>query len=93
MHEVHLKRQANPQLFSAGEFALAQHEQALREVAKLIDVSPHDLRHRFGYRRAESVSLHRLAQTMEHDSLDTTKLYIQGTKQDLQQAAQTIAWT
>jgi integrase/recombinase XerC len=62
-------------------------------VAKLHDVSPHDLRHRFGYRMAESVPLHRLAQIMGHDSLDTTRLYIQGTKQDLQQAVETIAWT
>lgn len=61
--------------------------------AKLPDVSPHDLRHRFGYRMAESVPLHRLAQIMGHDSLDTTRLYIQGTKQDLQQAVETIAWT
>jgi site-specific recombinase XerD len=50
-------------------------------------------RHRFGYRMAESVPLHRLAQIMGHDSLDTTKLYIQGTKHDLQQAVETIAWT
>jgi integrase/recombinase XerD len=62
-------------------------------VAKLLTVSPHDLRHRFGYRMAESVPLHRLAQIMGHDSLDTTKLYIQGPKQDLQQAVETIAWT
>lgn len=61
--------------------------------AKLADVSPHDLRHRFGYRMAETVPLHRLAQIMGHDSLDTTKIYIQGTKQDLQQAVETIAWT
>jgi integrase/recombinase XerD len=62
-------------------------------VAKLPDVSPHDLRHRFGYRMAESVPLHRLAQIMGHDSLDTTKLYIQGTRHDVQQAVETIAWT
>ena len=62
-------------------------------IAKLPDVSPHDLRHRFGYRMAESVPLHRLAQIMGHESLDTTKLYIQGTKHDLQQAVETIAWT
>jgi len=61
--------------------------------AKLAKVSPHDLRHRFGYRMAESVPLHRLAQIMGHDSLDTTKLYVQGTKNDLQQAVETIAWT
>lgn len=60
--------------------------------AKLIHVSPHGLRHRFGYRMAETVPLHRLAQIMGHDSLDTTRLYIQGTKQDLQQAVETIAW-
>ena len=45
------------------------------------------------YRMAESVPLHRLAQIMGHDSLDTTKLYIQGTKHDLQRAVETIAWT
>lgn len=62
--------------------------------AKLVDVSLHDLHHRFGYRIAKSVPLHlhRLAQIMGYDSLDTTKLSIQGTKQDLQQAVETIAW-
>ena len=62
------------------------------ERAKLANVSPHDLRHRFGYCMAESVPLHRLAQIMGHDSLDTTRLYIQGTKHDLQRAVETIAW-
>jgi integrase/recombinase XerC len=52
----------------------------------------HDLRHRFGYRMAERVPLHRLAQIMGHDSLDTTMRYIQGTQRDLQQAVETIAW-
>lgn len=61
-------------------------------VAKLSDVSPHDLRLRFGYRMAESVPLHRLEQIMGHGSLETTRLYIQGTKHDLQQAVETIAW-
>lgn len=63
------------------------------ERAKVRDVSPHDLRHRFGYRMAASVPLHRLAQIMGHDSLDTTILYTQGTKQDLQQEVEKIAWT
>jgi integrase/recombinase XerD len=62
-------------------------------LANLADVSSHDLRHRFDYRMAETVPLHRLAQIMGHDSLDTTRLYIQGTKHDLQQAVETIAWT
>lgn len=52
----------------------------------------HDLRHRFGYRMAERVPLHRLAQIMGHNSLDTTMLYVQGTPQDLQQAVESIAW-
>ena len=60
--------------------------------ANLQDVSPHDLRHRFGYRMAASVPLHRLAQIMGHDSLDTTMLYVQGTKQDLQQEVEKIVW-
>ena len=62
------------------------------ERAKLQDVSPHDLRHRFGYRMAASVPLHRLAQIMGHDSLDTTLVYVRGTPSDLQQAVETIAW-
>jgi integrase/recombinase XerD len=60
--------------------------------ARVADVSPHDLRHRFGYRMAEVVPLHRLAQIMGHDSLDTTMLYIRGTKQDLQHDVEKIAW-
>ena len=60
--------------------------------ALVADISPHDLRHRFGYRMAEVVPLHRLAQIMGHDSLDTTMLYIRGTKQDLQQDVEKIAW-
>ncbi len=60
--------------------------------AHLVDVSPHDLRHRFGYRMAQVVPLHRLAQIMGHDSLDTTMLYIRATKQDLQQEVEKIAW-
>src|SRR5260221_2049153 len=51
--------------------------------AKLADVSPHDLRHRFGYR---------LAQIMGHDSLDTTMIYIRGTTSDLQKDVEKIAW-
>ena len=62
------------------------------ERAHVSDVSPHDLRHRFGYRMAQSVPLHRLAQLMGHDSLDTTLIYVKGTKSDLQQAVETIAW-
>jgi Phage integrase family/NB-ARC domain len=87
-------------LFPSGKTKNALAERALGYIVKtyaseasLPDVSPHDLRHRFGYRMAESVPLHRLAQIMGHDSLDTTKLSIQGTKHDLQQAVETIAWT
>jgi integrase/recombinase XerC len=62
------------------------------EKANVHDVSPHDLRHRFGYRMAASVPLQRLAQIMGHDSLDTTMPYVRGTKQDLQQDVEKIAW-
>lgn len=62
------------------------------ELAKVEDVSSHDLRHRFGYRMAERAPLHRLAQIMGHDSLDTTMVYIRGTQGDLQNAVDEIAW-
>jgi integrase/recombinase XerD len=62
------------------------------ERAKVRDVSPHDLRHRFGYRMAASVPLHRLAQIMGHDSLDTTMIYVQATQSDLQKEIEKIAW-
>lgn len=41
---------------------------------------------------AEGVPLHRLAQLMGHDSLDTTMLYVKGTRADLQAAVEGIAW-
>ncbi len=62
------------------------------ELAKVDDVSPHDLRHRFGYVMAERVPLHRLAQIMGHDSLDTTMVYVRGTQGDLQRAVEEVAW-
>lgn len=58
-------------------------------LAKVEDVSPQDLRHRFGYAMAERVPLHRLAQIMGHDSLDTTMVYVKG---DLQRAVEEVAW-
>ena len=50
------------------------------------------LRHRFGYWMAASVPLHRLAQLMGHDSLDTTMRYVQATTHELQQDIERIAW-
>jgi integrase/recombinase XerD len=62
------------------------------ELAGVEDVSPQDLRHRFGYAMAERVPLHRLAQIMGHDSLDTTMVYVRGTQGDLQRAVEERAW-
>lgn len=61
-------------------------------LARVADLSPHDLRHRFGYQMAARTPLHRLAQIMGHDSLDTTMLYIKGTARDLQNEVEKIAW-
>ena len=41
---------------------------------------------------AQTVPLHRLAQLMRHDSLDTTLRYVREKQQDLQQGVETIAW-
>lgn len=60
--------------------------------AGIDNLSPHDLRHRFGYRMAKQVPLHYLAQLMGHDSLDTTLIYAQATTHDLQQSVEKIAW-
>lgn len=38
------------------------------------------------------VPLHRLAQILGHDSLDTTMVYVRGTKGDLQKAVEERAW-
>lgn len=72
--------------------ALGQLVKKYARQAGVPDLHPHDLRHRFGYRMAENVPLHRLAQIMGHDSLDTTRLYTQGTANDLQQEVEKIAW-
>ncbi len=45
------------------------------DLAHVADVSPHDLRHRFGYRMAATMPLPELAQMMGHASVDTTRLY------------------
>jgi integrase/recombinase XerD len=41
---------------------------------------------------AESVPLHRLAQIMGHDSLDTTTTCVQATAGDLQREVEKIVW-
>ncbi len=86
-------------LFPSGRTGQALSERALGHLvkryaalARLADVSPHDLRHRFGYRMAEVVPLHRLAQIMGDDSLDTTMTYVRATKSDLQKEVEKIAW-
>ena len=89
----------SPALFCSQKTSGALTERALgyliakyAALAKVADVSLHDLRYRFGYRMAAMVPLHRLAQMMGHDSLDTTMISVQGTKQDVQQEVEKIAW-
>lgn len=62
------------------------------KLANLVDFSPHDLRHRFGYVMSERTPLHRLAQIMGHDSLNTTMVYVRATRSDLQAEVEKIAW-
>jgi LuxR family maltose regulon positive regulatory protein len=45
------------------------------DLAHVADASPHDLRHRFGYRMAATMPLPELAQIMGHASVETTRLY------------------
>jgi integrase/recombinase XerC len=82
------EREAQPITVRGLAYAVKRHA----ELAKVEDLSCHDLRHRFGYRMVERVPLHRLAQIMGHDSLDTTMVYVKGTQGDLQRAVEEIAW-
>jgi integrase/recombinase XerD len=75
------------------ERALGQLVEKYAQQAGLSKVSPHALRHRFGYQMAsKNVPLHRLAQIMGHESIDTTLIYTKGTKADLQAEMEKIAW-
>ena len=60
--------------------------------ARIVGLSAHDLRHRFGYVMAQNTPLHRLAQIMGHDNLNTTMIYIKATHEDLQSEVEKIAW-
>ncbi len=75
-----------------GERALRYLIEKYAKIARVEDVSPHDLRHRFGYRMAQNTPLHRLAQIMGHDNLNTTMIYVSATEKDLQTEVDKIAW-
>jgi integrase/recombinase XerD len=74
------------------ERALRHIVQKYMKLARIEGLSAHDLRHRFGYVMAENTPLHRLAQIMGHDSLDTTAIYVKATRADLQAEVEKIAW-
>lgn len=74
------------------ERALRHIIQKYMKLARLEGLSAHDLRHRFGYVMAHNTPLHRLAQIMGHDTLDTTMIYIKATQVDLQSEVEKIAW-
>ncbi len=89
----------SPYLFPSKKTGDRLTERALRhliqkyiKLARLEGLSAHDLRHRFGYDIADNTPLHRLAQIMGHDSLDTTMIYVKATRADLQSEVEKIAW-
>lgn len=86
-------------LFPSSKTGKRLQERAIRHIlqkyirlAKLEGFSAHDLRHRFGYVMAERTPLHRLAQIMGHDNLNTTMIYVRATQEDLQGEVEKIAW-
>ncbi|EJQ97344.1 hypothetical protein II5_05983 [Bacillus cereus MSX-A1] len=86
-------------LFPSSKTGKRLQERAIRHILKkymrlanLDGFSAHDLRHRFGYVMAERTSLHRLAQIMGHDNLNTTMIYVRPTQEDLQGEVEKIAW-
>ncbi|MCT4571242.1 site-specific integrase, partial [Bacillus thuringiensis] len=86
-------------LFPSSKTGKRLQERAIRHIlqkymrlANLDGFSAHDLRHRFGYVMAERTPLHRLAQIMGHDNLNTTMIYVRATQEDLQGEVEKIAW-
>jgi integrase/recombinase XerD len=61
-------------------------------IANIENLSAHALRHHFGYVMVQNTPIHRLAQIMGHDRLDTTMTYLKATKEDLQKEVEKIAW-
>jgi integrase len=51
-------------------------------LAGIQNLRPHDLRHRFGYRMAETLPLDRLAQIMGHDLLESALIYVKTPPED-----------
>jgi len=74
------------------ERALRHLIQKYMRLAGLEGLSAHDLRHRFGYVMVEKTPLLRLAQIMGHNRLDTTMIYVQAKRSDLQAEVDKIAW-
>lgn len=89
----------SPYLFPSFKTGGRLTERAIRHLiqkymtgARLEGLCAHSLRHRFGYVMAKKTPLHRLAQIMGHDSLDTTMIYVMATEEDLQSEVEKIAW-
>jgi site-specific recombinase XerD len=61
--------------------------------AGLEGVSPHTLRHSFAKNLVDAdVGLEKVATLLGHESLETTRLYTQPSKADLQAATEKVAW-
>lgn len=75
-----------------GERALRHLILKYMKLVNIEDISPHGLRHRFGYVMSERTPLHRLVQIMGHDSLNTLMVYVRATRSDLQGEVEKIAW-
>lgn len=64
------------------------------EAAGLERCSPHVLRHSFGKNLADAdVRLERIAALMGHEDLETTRIYVTPSSQDLTSAVERIAWS
>jgi integrase/recombinase XerC len=61
--------------------------------AGLDDVSSHTLRHSFAKNLVDAdVALKKIATLLGHESLETTRLYTQPSKADLQATTEKVAW-
>lgn len=73
------------------ERALRHLIQKYMKAARIEGLRAHDLRHRFGYVMAAHTPLPRLAQIMGHDRLNTTMMYVKGTRAEPQAEIETVS--
>lgn len=89
--EPHRAQCSEQDVFQISERALQKQVAKLGKLAKIENLTPHQLRHTFGKRMADAgVRLEVIQALMGHEKLETTMLYIQPGWEDLEDAVDAV---